>query len=163
MIDEHVGSPAEQRAARGIIRLEEGRALAGPSPFRFDYFSLLTGFSYIAPGATFIDAGTLLSSGGFDRRFPYAATFGFLLRTGPMYGVAALTEPVLETDADPFPGVPRDYAPRLNHKHSRAIGAVRSWRSAICASVIGMNVRAISMFSSSWAIVSQPTMTVLTG
>ena len=97
--------------APSYVRLEEGRALAGPSPFRFDYFSLLTGFSYIAPGATFIDAGTLLSSGGFDRRFPYAATFGFLLRTGPMYGVAALTEPVLETDADPFPGVPRDYAP----------------------------------------------------
>jgi hypothetical protein len=97
--------------APSYVRLDEGRILAGPSPFRFDYFSLLTGFSYIAPGATFIDSGTFLASGGFDRRFPHAATFEYLLRTGPLHGVAALTEPVLETEADPFPGVPRDYAP----------------------------------------------------
>jgi hypothetical protein len=97
--------------APSFVRLDEGRVLAGPSPFHFDYFSLLTGFNYIAPGATFIDAGTFLASGGFDRRFPNAPTFEYLLRIGPMHGVAALTDPVLETEADPFPGVPRDYAP----------------------------------------------------
>jgi hypothetical protein len=97
--------------APSYVRLDEGRVMAGPSPFHFDYFSLLTGFNYIAPGATFVDVDTLLASGGFDRRFPTAATFEYLLRAGPMHGVAALAEPVLETEADPFLGVPRDYVP----------------------------------------------------
>jgi len=97
--------------APSYVRLGEGRVLTGPSPFHFDYFSLLTGFTYIAPGATFVDVDTLLACGGFDRRFPNAATFEYLLRAGPMHGVAAMTEPILETEADPFPGVPRDYAP----------------------------------------------------
>jgi len=97
--------------APSYVRLGQERILVGPEPFHLDYFSLLTGFNYIASGATFVDIDTLLASGGFDRRFPTAATFEYLLRAGPMHGVTPCTEPVLETEANPFLGVPRDYGP----------------------------------------------------
>ena len=110
-LTELVVEKGQSVVAPSYVRLDGERFLAGPSPFHFDYFSLLTGFSYIAPGATFIDVATCLAAGGFDRRFPNAAVLEYLLRAGPAQGVVSLTEPVLETDGDPFPGVPRDYAP----------------------------------------------------
>jgi hypothetical protein len=82
----------------------------GPEPFRFDYFALLSGLNYIAPGATFIDIGRLLQSGGFDARFPSCSTYEYLLRTGAAGGVVSCPIPILETEADPFPGIPRDWA-----------------------------------------------------
>jgi hypothetical protein len=110
-LTEIVVEKGQSAVAPSYVRLDGERFLAGPSPFHFDYFSLLTGFSYIAPGATFIDVATFLAAGGFDRRFPNAAVLEYLLRAGPTHGVTALMDPVLETEGDPFPGVPRDYAP----------------------------------------------------
>ena len=80
----------------------------GPDPFRFDYFALLSGFNYIAPGATFISIDHLLESGGLDPRFSHAVTYEFLLRTGAAHGVESYEEPLVETEADPFPGVPAE-------------------------------------------------------
>jgi hypothetical protein len=80
----------------------------GPDPFRFDYFALLSGFNYIAPGATFISVDHLLTSGGLDPRFSHAVTYEFLLRTGAAHGVESYEEPLVETEADPFPGVPAE-------------------------------------------------------
>jgi hypothetical protein len=82
----------------------------GPAAFRFDYFALLSGFSYIAPGATFISVDQLLESGGFDPRFPNALTYKFLLMIGAAHGVDWCSEPVLETEANPFPGIPAEVA-----------------------------------------------------
>jgi hypothetical protein len=91
--------------------LRDGQSYAiGPAPFRFDYFALLSGFSYIAPGATFISVDQLLESGGFDPRFPNALTYRFLLMIGAAHGVNWCSEPVLETEANPFPGVPSEVA-----------------------------------------------------
>jgi hypothetical protein len=82
----------------------------GPEPFRFDYFALLSGLNYIAPGATFIDIGRLLQSAGFDARFGSCWTYEYLLRTSAAGGVVACTAPVIETEADPFPGIAREWA-----------------------------------------------------
>ncbi len=87
--------------------LRDGRPhRVGPAPFRFDYFALLSGFSYIAPGATFIHVDQLLDGGGFHPRFPNALVYKLLLVHGAAHGVDWLEEPVLETVADPFPGIP---------------------------------------------------------
>lgn len=88
---------------RQIVRI-------GPDPFRFDYFALLSGFNYIAPGATFIDIGRWLAGGGFDPHFPSCPTYEYLLRTGAADGVDCCPIPILETEAEPFPGIPRDWA-----------------------------------------------------
>jgi hypothetical protein len=88
-----------------ILR-DGGPHRVGPAPFRFDYFALLSGFSYIAPGATFIHVDQLLDGGGFDPRFPNALAYKLLLVHGAAHGVDWVEEPVLDTTADPFPGVP---------------------------------------------------------
>jgi hypothetical protein len=82
----------------------------GPEPFRFDYFALLSGFNYIAPGATFIDIGRLVETGGFHARFSSCSTYEYLLRTGAADGVVSCPVPILETEAEPFPGIPSDWA-----------------------------------------------------
>jgi hypothetical protein len=82
----------------------------GPDPFRFDYFALLSGFNYIAPGAAFISVEHLVEAGGFDVRFSHALIYELLLRTGAAHGVESCDVPLLETEADPFPGVPADIA-----------------------------------------------------
>jgi hypothetical protein len=82
----------------------------GPDPFRFDYFALLSGFNYIAPGAAFISVEHLVEAGGFDVRFSHALIYEFLLRTGAAHGVESCDVPLMETEADPFPGVPADIA-----------------------------------------------------
>jgi hypothetical protein len=82
----------------------------GPNPFRFDYFALLSGFNYIAPGGVFISAQRFMAAGGFDPRFPNAFTYEYLLRAGVAHRVACGDGPCLETEAHPFPGVPTEYA-----------------------------------------------------
>jgi hypothetical protein len=82
----------------------------GPEPFRFDYFALLSGFNYIAPGATFIDIGRLVETGGFHARFTSCSTYEYLLRTGAADGVVSCPVPIVETVAEPFPGIPSDWA-----------------------------------------------------
>jgi hypothetical protein len=94
------------RVKRGARRFR-----IGPEPFRFDYFALLAGFNYIAPGAAFINAQRLMAGGGFDSRFPNAAVYEYLLRSGAAHRVAARAGPCLETEAHPFPGIPAEYAP----------------------------------------------------
>ena len=85
--------------------IQDGRPVViGPSPFRFDYFALLSGFNYIAPGATFIDIGRYLSEGGLDPRFRVLAptsTCSGSARPRPRL----LPGPLLETEAVPFPGI----------------------------------------------------------
>jgi hypothetical protein len=91
--------------------LRDGRIeRIGPEAFRFDYFALLSGFNYIAPGATFIDIERWRDEGGFDPRFPNCPIYEYLLRTGMAGGVDCSPVPVLETEADPFPGIPSDWA-----------------------------------------------------
>lgn len=109
---------AEVGSAQGVTVvgscqvLRDGRSVCiGPEPFRFDYFALLSGFNYIAPGATFIDIRRYLAEGGFDPRFSAATTYEFLLRTAAVNGVVCCRSPLLETEADPFPGIPWDWAP----------------------------------------------------
>jgi hypothetical protein len=82
----------------------------GPEPFRFDYFALLSGLNYIAPGATFIDIGRLLQAGGLDARLASCSIYEYLLRTAAAGGVVACPVPIVETEADPFPGIPSDWA-----------------------------------------------------
>jgi hypothetical protein len=82
----------------------------GPIPFRFDYFALLSGFNYIAPGATFMSARRLRADGGLTTRFPNAMTYEYLLRAGAAHGVIACDGPLVETEAHPFPGIPEEYA-----------------------------------------------------
>jgi hypothetical protein len=92
--------------------VRDGQSLRiGPEPFRFDYFALLSGFSYIAPGATFIDIRRCMAEGGLDPRFPSAMVYEYLLRTGAAHAVECCAGSLLETEADPFPGVPADWAP----------------------------------------------------
>jgi len=86
--------------------VQDGRpAVIGPDPFRFDYFALLSGFNYLAPGATFIDIGCYLSEGGLDPRYPTAGTYEYLLRVGAAHGVDCCRAVLLETEAVPFPGI----------------------------------------------------------
>lgn len=83
----------------------------GPAQFGFDYFWLLSGFNYVAPGAAMFDIGVFVERGGFDPRYPNAAVFEYLLRIGPGNGVvAALADPIVRTEASPFPGIPADCA-----------------------------------------------------
>jgi hypothetical protein len=82
----------------------------GPDPFRFDYFALLSGFNYIAPGATFIDIDRWRDNDGFDPRFPNCPTYEYLLRIGAAGGIDCSPVPILETEAEPFPGIPNDWA-----------------------------------------------------
>jgi hypothetical protein len=104
----------EAQAVVGACQVaDKGATVAlGPNPFRFDYFALLSGFNYIAPGATFLSIGPWLAAGAFDARFPIAPVYEFLLRTGAAGGVASCALPILETEARPFPGVPAAWAPR---------------------------------------------------
>lgn len=107
-----LGTAGVETVVGGCQILRAGRPVRiGPEPFRFDYFALLSGFNYIAPGATFIDIRRYLAEGGFDPRFPSAPTYEFLLRTGAAHGVDCCSSPLLETEADPFPGIPSDWAP----------------------------------------------------
>jgi hypothetical protein len=86
--------------------VQDGRPVViGPDPFRFDYFALLSGFNYIAPGATFIDIGRYLSEGGLDPRYPSAGIYEYLLRVGAAHGVDCCQGALLETEALPFPGI----------------------------------------------------------
>jgi hypothetical protein len=82
-----------------------GPLVMGPSPFRIDYFALLSGFNYIAPGATFIDIGQYLAEGGLDPRYPSAGVYEYLLRVGAAHGVDCCQSVLLETEAAPFPGI----------------------------------------------------------
>jgi len=102
----------EQSVVGGCLIRRDGRQWSiGPRPFRFDYFALLQGFAYIAPGAVFIDARSFVREGGFDAKFPHASAYEYLLRTGAAAGVASCSVPLLETEAEPFPGVPAEVAP----------------------------------------------------
>lgn len=92
------------------VKRGDRSARIGPDPFLFDYFALLSGFNYIAPGAVFINARRLMASGGFDPRFPNAAAYEYLLRSGAAHRVASRAGPCLETEAHPFPGIPAEYA-----------------------------------------------------
>jgi hypothetical protein len=96
----------------GACQVARGRQTVriGPEPFRFDYFALLSGLNYIAPGATFIDIGRLLQAGGLDARFASCSIYEYLLRTGAADGVVPCPVPIVETEADPFPGIPCDWA-----------------------------------------------------
>ena len=82
-----------------------GRWSSARTPFRVDYFALLSGFNYIAPGATFIDIGRYLSEGGLDPRYPSAGIYEYLLRIGAGHGLDSCPSPLLETEAVPFPGI----------------------------------------------------------
>jgi hypothetical protein len=95
---------------RALVQIGDGVGELGPRPFRFDYFALLSGFNYIAPGVAFIAAERFLAEGGFDRRFPNAAVYEYLLRTGGAHGAAACETPLIMTRAAPFPGVPSEYS-----------------------------------------------------
>jgi hypothetical protein len=77
----------------------------GPHPFRLDYFALLSGFNYIAPGATFIDIERYLSGGGLDPRYPSAGIYEYVLRIGVGHGLDCCPSVLLETEAVPFPGI----------------------------------------------------------
>jgi hypothetical protein len=91
--------------------IQAGRPVViGPNPFRVDYFALLSGFNYIAPGATFIDIGQYLNEGGLDPRYPSAGVFEYLLRIGAGHGLDACQSPLLETEAVPFPGIAPEWA-----------------------------------------------------
>ena len=86
--------------------IQAGRPVViGPNPFRVDYFALLSGFNYIAPGATFIDIERYLSEGGLDPRYPSAGIYEYLLRIGAGHGLDSCPSPLLETEAVPFPGI----------------------------------------------------------
>jgi hypothetical protein len=86
--------------------MQDGRpVVVGPDPFRVDYFALLSGFNYIAPGAAFIDIGRYLNDGGFDPRYPSAGVYEYLLRVGAAHGVDCCPSVLLETEAVPFPGI----------------------------------------------------------
>jgi hypothetical protein len=103
------------KAGRTIVGacqvIRDGRVVViGPEPFRFDYFALLSGFNYIAPGATFVDIGRWLEEGGFSPRFPNCPIYEYLLRVGAADGVDCCPIPILETEAEPFPGIPDDWA-----------------------------------------------------
>ena len=93
---------------RALVHIGDKVGELGPRPFRLDYFALLSGFDYIAPGAAFIAAERFLTEGGFDRRFPNAPVYEYLLRTGAAHGVAACDTPLIMTRAAPFPGVPSE-------------------------------------------------------
>jgi len=95
---------------RALLNVRDGTAEVGPRPFRFDYFALLSGYAYVAPGAVFIAAERFLDEGGFDRRFSNAAVYDYLLRTGAAHGVSVCDTPVIRTEATPFPGVPPEYS-----------------------------------------------------
>jgi hypothetical protein len=86
--------------------MQDGRpVVVGPDPFRVDYFALLSGFNYIAPGATFIDIEQYLSEGGLDPRYPSAGVYEYLLRVGAAHGLDCCGSVLLETQAVPFPGI----------------------------------------------------------
>jgi hypothetical protein len=106
-----LGATAGRTIVGACQVIRDGQILRiGPDPFRFDYFALLSGFNYIAPGATFIDIGRCLEAGGFDPRYPSCPTYEYVLRTGAAGGVDCCPVPILETEAEPFPGIPSDWA-----------------------------------------------------
>jgi hypothetical protein len=94
------------------IRVDGQRQLVSPHPFRFDYYALLFQTNYIAPAAVFLDAGAFVTTGGLDARFPTAGVWEYLLHVGAGGGVVALNHPIVETEAKPFLGVPREHAGR---------------------------------------------------
>jgi hypothetical protein len=90
--------------------IKDGRPVVlGPNPFRVDYFALLSGFNYVAPGATFIDIERYLSEGGLDPRYPSAGVYEYLLRIGAGHGLDCCPSVLLETEALPFPGIPPEW------------------------------------------------------
>ncbi len=104
------GADDEAAVVVGCRVTRDGRSFRiGPNPFRFDYYALLAGWSYVPPGAVFVSTGRLQRE-GFDERFPDAVTFEYLLRTGAAHGVASCEGPLLETAAEPFPGIPAEAA-----------------------------------------------------
>jgi hypothetical protein len=106
-----VGTAGDEAVVLGCRVRQEGRDYRiGPNPFRFDYFALFSGFNYLAPGAVFLSATRLKADGGFDPRFPNAAAYEYLLRTGAAHRIASCDGPFLETEACPFPGIPPEYA-----------------------------------------------------
>jgi hypothetical protein len=106
-----LGAPAGRTIVGACQVMRDNRTVRiGPEPFRFDYFALLSGLNYIAPGATFIDIHRLRETGGFDARFASCSTYEYLLRTGAADGTVCCSVPVLETEAEPFPGIPCDWA-----------------------------------------------------
>jgi hypothetical protein len=74
------------------------------------YFAWLTGFNHVAAGAAFLDARTFVASGGFDPRYPHAAHLEYLLRIGAWSRILMLESVTAETQAAPFPGVPKESA-----------------------------------------------------
>ena len=96
-------------AGRALVKIGNTVGELGPRPFRFDYFALLSGYAYVAPGAVFLRSERFLDEGGFDRRFAHAAVYEYLLRTGAACGVSVCDTPVMTTEAEPFPGVPVEY------------------------------------------------------
>jgi hypothetical protein len=100
------------RTVVGACQIVRGGEIVriGPDPFRFDYFALLSGWNYVAPGATFIDIDQCRRAGGLDVRFSSCAIYEYLLRTGAADGVDCCPGPLVETEAEPFPGIPGDWA-----------------------------------------------------
>jgi len=105
---------ASDHAVIGPCLVKTGAAPAkvGPDPFTFDFFRLMFGQNYIAPGAVFLSAAQFVANGGFHRRFPTAAVLEYLLRCGAGGSVLSVSKPFLETDALPFLGIPPEYAGR---------------------------------------------------
>jgi hypothetical protein len=95
-----------------LVNTERGPARIGPDPFTFDFYRLMFRQNYIAPGAVFLSAAQLAAKGGFDLRFPTAAALAFLLGCGADAPVLSVWQPLLETGASPFPGIPPEYAGR---------------------------------------------------
>jgi hypothetical protein len=92
------------------VMLDARPVVIGPNPFRIDYFALLSGFNYIAPGAVFMDIGRYLKEGGLDPRYPAAGSYEYLLRIGAGHGLDCYPSPLLETQAVPFPGIAPEWA-----------------------------------------------------
>ena len=105
------GTAEDEAVVVGCRVRRDGRSFRiGPHPFRFDYFALLSGFGYIAPGATFMSARRLGADGGLDPRFANAVAYEYLLRVGAAHGVSACDAVLVETEAHPVPGIPPEYA-----------------------------------------------------
>lgn len=109
--------------------IQGGRPVViGPDPFRIDYFALLSGFNYIAPGATFIDIARYLREGGLDPRYPSAGVYEYLLRVGAAHGLDCCPTVLLETEATPFPGIaPEWVAPYAGEALSMILTRNRSF------------------------------------
>jgi hypothetical protein len=128
VLDEHA---ARSESVIGRCRFPWRGQLVEPArrDLPASYFAWLTGFNHVAPGAAFLDARTFVASGGFDPRYPHAAHLEYLLRIGAWSRILMLESVTAETQAAPFPGVPKESA--AAHALEAASVTMRYYRSVL--------------------------------